>query len=452
MGVGFTKNATLGGMRLGSVCAALAFTMQLAQAQQVTVKQHALANGLKLLIHEDHDVPNAALYLFFRVGSRNERSGATGMSHFFEHMMFNGAKKYGPKQFDIEMERNGGSNNAYTSQDLTVYTDWFPSRALGLMFDMESDRIRDLAFDPKIIESERGVVYSERRSSVDNDNSGLLYEQMQAAAYVAHPYHWPVVGWASDIEAWTLADLRAHFRMGYAPNNCVAVVTGAVREADVLRLARRYLEPIPRQTPPPAVRTKEPEQLGERRVTVRKPAQSPIVMMAYHIPEAKHPDLRPLEVLSRILTQGRSSRLYRRMVDEDQTALSIDASAEWTLDPGLFLLSAQVRPGVDPALAEKSIDEELARLRSSGVTAEDLGKARRAILVDFFKGVRTIASKANAIGRFEVYMGDHRKLNSYAAEMEKVTAEDVLRVARQYLVSRNRTVATLIPEEEGAGK
>ncbi|MBM3794754.1 MAG: insulinase family protein [Acidobacteria bacterium] len=437
-------------MRLWSACAVTAVVVQPVWGQQVTVKQHTLANGLKLLVYEDHDVPNAALYLFFRVGSRNERSGVTGMSHFFEHMMFNGAKKYGPKQFDVQMERNGGSNNAYTSQDLTVYTDWFPSRALALMFDMEADRIRDLAFDPKIVASERGVVYSERRSSVDNDNAGLLHEQLQAAAYVAHPYHWPVIGWAPDIEAWTLAGLRAHFRMGYAPNNCVAVVTGAVREAEVLRLARLYLEPIPRQAPPPAVHTKGPERLGERRVTIRKPAQSPLVMRAYHIPEAKHPDLRPLEILARILTQGRSSRLYRRLVDEDQNALSIDASAEWTLDPGLFLLSAQVRPGADAASAEKSIDGELARLRSSGVTAEELGKARRAILVDFYTGIRTIASKANAIGRFEVYHGDHRKLNTYAAEMEKVTAEDVQRVARQYLVSRNRTVAALIPEEAEA--
>src|SRR5450756_2377805 len=148
-----------------------------------------LANGLKVIVQEDHAIPNVAMYFFYRIGSRNERPGTTGLSHFFEHMMFNGARKYGPKQFDKQMDNIGGNNNAYTTNDVTVYTDWFPSPALELMFDMEADRIRDLAFDPKIIESERGVVYSERRSSVDNSNIGMLYELARATAFVAHPYH-----------------------------------------------------------------------------------------------------------------------------------------------------------------------------------------------------------------------------------------------------------------------
>src|SRR3984885_2207536 len=185
-----------------------------------------LNNGMKVIIQEDHNIPNVALYFFYKIGSRNERPGITGISHFFEHMMFNGAKKYGPKQFDNEMEKAGGNNNASTSEDLTVYTDWFPRTALELMFDMEGDRIRDLAFEPKIIESERGVVYSKRRSSVDNSNFGILREQLTAAAFTAHPYHWPVVGWPSDIEAWTMDDLKSHFRMGYAPNNGPRALVG----------------------------------------------------------------------------------------------------------------------------------------------------------------------------------------------------------------------------------
>src|ERR1041385_7512512 len=180
-------------------------------------------------------------------------------------MMFNGAKKYGPKMFDKEMDNSGGNNNAYTSNDVTVYTDWFPSSALELMFDMESDRMRDLAFDPKIVESERGVVYSERRVSVDNSNAGLLRELAEATAFIAHPYHWPVVGWPTDIESWTMDDLKAHFRMGYAPNNCVMVIVGDVHFDSVMDLAKKYMEPIPRQAPPPEVRTGEPVQMGERR-------------------------------------------------------------------------------------------------------------------------------------------------------------------------------------------
>jgi len=311
---------------------------------------------------------------------------------------------------------------------------------------MESDRMRDLAFDPKIVESERGVVYSERRNSVDNDNAGTLAEQLRAAAIIAHPYHWPVVGWASDIEAWTMADLKDHFRMGYAPNNCTMIVAGAVREADVLQLAKKYFETIPSHTPPPPLRTKEPEQQGERRVTVRKPAQAPLLMAAYHTPEAKHPDTPPLEILARVLTQGRSSRLYRRMVDADQSVLSIDASQDWNIDPGLFTVSAQVRPGGSNTAVEKALDEELARLIRAGVSEDELTKARNLTLVDFYKGMRTIASKANFIGRFELYLGDHQRLNTYASDMQKVTAADVQRVARQYLQVRNRTIATLEPE------
>ena len=422
------------------------FSTQNAWNQEIAVKPHKLANGMKLLIHEDHDIPNVAMYLFFQVGSRNERTGATGMSHFFEHMMFNGARKFGPKQFDVQMEKNGGENNAYTSEDLTVYTDFFPNTALELIFDMEADRIRDLAFDPKLIESERGVVYSERRTSVDNDNAGLLAEQLRAAAFTAHPYHWPVVGWAADIEAWTAGDLKDHFRMGYAPNNCTVVVTGAVRETEVLRLARKYFEPIPSQKPPPPVRTKEPEQLGERRVTIQKPAQAPILIVAYHAPEARHADRPALEILARVLTQGRSSRLYRRMVDADQSVQSVDAGIDWNLDPGLFTVSAQLRAGGSTSQVEKALYEEIARVVKDGIGSDELNKIRNLILVDFYKGLRTIAGKANTIGRFEVYLGDHRRLNAYPEEMRKVTVADVQRVASQYLKARHRTVATLEPE------
>ncbi len=219
----------------------------LACAQPSDVHKDTLANGMKVLIQEDHNIPSVAMYFFFEIGSRNERPGITGISHFFEHMMFNGARKYGPGQFDVQMEKSGGNNNAFTTEDDTVYTDWFSSDALELMMDMEADRIQNLSFDPKIVESERGVVYSERRTSVDNSNFGTLFEQLRAAAYIAHPYHWPVIGWPSDIEAWTMDDLKNHFRMGYAPNNCIMVVVGDVKTSHVLELARKYLEPIPQR-------------------------------------------------------------------------------------------------------------------------------------------------------------------------------------------------------------
>ncbi len=415
-------------------------------AQDHGVTSNTLSNGMKVIVQEDHAVPNVAMYFFYRIGSRNERPGITGISHFFEHMMFNGAKKYGPKQFDNEMEKAGGNNNAYTSEDVTVYTDWFPSTALELMFDMESDRMQNLAFDPKIVESERGVVYSERRTSVDNSNNGILYEQMRAAAFIAHPYHWPVVGWPSDIESWTMDDLKAHYKMGYAPNNCVMVVVGDVTADKVMELARKFIEPIPRQAPPPEVRTKEPEQIGERRVTVRKPAQLPIQMVAFHTPDARDPDSITLEVIGALMTSGQSSRLYKRMVDGDQIALNVGANPGRALDPTLYVFSITPRSGIDPARTEKTLIEEIENLRTAPVPEDELRKARNQLLTQHYRRLKTIAGRANLLGTYEVFYGDYRKLYTVDQDIEAVTGADVQRVAQKYFTPLNRTVATLIPE------
>src|SRR5215472_3278940 len=423
---------------------ALACALLAAQDQGIT--SNTLSNGMKVIVQEDHAIPNVAMCFFYKIGSRNERPGITGISHFFEHMMFNGSKKYGPKQFDNEMEKAGGNNNAYTSQDVTVYTDWFPSTALELMFDMESDRMQNLAFDPKIVESERGVVYSERRTSVDNSNYGILDEQLRAAAFIAHPYHWPVVGWPSDIEAWTMDDLKAHYKMGYAPNNCVMVVVGDVTADKVMELAKKYIEPIPRQSPPPEVRTKEPQQIGERRVTVRKPAQLPLQMVAYHSPDARDPDSTTLEVIDAIMTAGQSSRLYKRMVDGDQIALNVGAEAERTLDPGVYTFFITPRSGVDPVRAEKTLFEEIDKLRNAPVPDEELRKAKNQLLTQHYKQLKTIAGRANLLGTYEVFYGDYRKLYTVDRDIEAVTAADVQRVAQKYFTPLNRTVATLIPE------
>src|SRR5215472_10214712 len=245
------------------------------RAQSIDVKTHTLKNGMKILVQEDHTIPNVALYIFYRIGSRNERPGTTGLSHFFEHMMFNGAKKYGPAELDKAMEAHGASNNAYTSQNATVYQDWFPRSALQLIFDIEADRIQNLSFDPQKIESERGVVASERRLSVDNQNGGALDEQLWATAFIAHPYQWPVVGWMSDIEHWTMDDLKHHFEMGYSPGNATMVVVGDVAAEEIFELCAKYIEPIPSHAPPPLVTTVEPQQMGERRVILHKVSQLP---------------------------------------------------------------------------------------------------------------------------------------------------------------------------------
>jgi zinc protease len=315
-----------------------------------------------------------------------------------------------------------------------------------MIFDLEADRIQHLAFTPEIVESERGVIASERRTSVDGNNFGVLAEQLSAAAFTAHPYQWGAIGWMSDIEAWTMDDLKNHFRMGYSPSNATMVVTGDVTAPEIVALAQKYLEPIPANPPPPKVTTKEPEQLGERRVVVRKFAQLPIVMMAYHVPETAHADYYALQALETILFSGQSSRMYKRLVDKDQLALSVGGGTDWSFDPSIFTITAQPKAGVDPAAVEKAVYEEIDRVKADAVTDAELEKAKNMLLSGFYNQVKTISGRSNAIGTYEVFFGDHRKLFSAADDFAKVTRADVQRVAGQYFGANNRTVATLIPD------
>jgi zinc protease len=430
------------------IFAALVLFAQLADAQQAQfpVTTKTLKNGMKVLVQPDHSIPNVALYIFYRIGSRNEGPGTTGISHFFEHMMFNGAKKYGPGELDKVMEANGGSNNAYTTRDVTVYQDWFPRSALPLIYDIEADRIRDLSFDPEKIKSEREVVASERRLSVDNENSGVLDEQLWATAFFAHPYHWPVVGWMSDIEHWTMAQLKHHFEMGYSPNNATMVVTGDVSPEEIFQLCEKFIEPIPTHATPPPVTTTEPEQTGERRLVVHKPAQLPLLFIAYHIPKTDNPDFYALNILRTVLFQGESSRMYQRLVDKDQLALDVSASAEPAFDPTIVEIAIQPRQSVDPQACEKAFYEELERAKNAAISDTELEKAKNMRLVEFYRQMRTINGRANTIGTYEVFFGDYKKLFDAAKNYSAVTKADVQRVAKTYFGVNSRTVATLIPE------
>ncbi len=412
------------------------------------IKTYQLQNGLKILVQEDHSIPNIAMYIFYRVGSRNERPGTTGISHYFEHMMFNGAKKYGPKQFDVVMEAAGGSNNAYTNRDVTVYQNWFPRTAMELIFDMEADRIENLNFDPKMIESERGVVASERRQSVDADNFGIVNEQLWSNAFLAHPYQWPVLGWMPDIESWTIEELKAHFRMGYSPKNATIVVVGDVTGEEIHSLAKKYLEKIPAREVPPPVKTREPEQLGERRSYVNKFAQLPILMFAYHVPQTSHADFYALQVFQTILFDGQSSRLYQRLVDKDQIAIDVGGGVPFAFDPTLLILYAQPKQNVKPQKVETALYDELKKIQSGGVSTAEIEKAKNILLASFYRNMKTINGKADALGTYELFFGDYRKLLTAGESYGKITAEDVKRVANSYLVEKNRTVVTLIPTAE----
>lgn len=410
-------------------------------ADQIVSKK--LANGLEVVVWPDHDIPNVAMYTWYRVGSRNERPGITGISHYFEHMMFNGTKTRPPGAFDQVMEANGGRNNAYTSADVTVYQNWFPASATELIFDLEADRMRNLDFDPKVVESERGVVYSERRSGVDDDNFGTLVEQMQATAFVAHPYQIPTIGWPSDIEGWKVEDLQAYYQQYYAPNNAVMFVVGDVQPDAVFALAEKHLAKLAPQPAPEPVTTREPPQLGERRIRIVRDAQTPLLAMAWHAGAAPDRQTRVMEVLLSILGGGDSSRLHRRLVEEEQAAVQIGTALDQGFDPGLAWIYAIVPPGGDVARTERLVDEEIARIVKEGPTAAELAKARNQALAGFWRGLATISGKAQALGNYQVFHGDYRKLFDAPAVYETITAAEVQKTAAAVMRAENRTIGVL---------
>ena len=418
-----------------------------AQVKADDVKSFTLKNGMKIFVLEDHSIPNANMYFFYRVGSRNEYPGITGISHFFEHMMFNGAKKYGPKQFDRTMEANGGSNNAYTTENNTVYTDWFPSNSIEIMFDLEADRIANLDFDPKMIESERSVILSERSTGLENNPLEQLWQDVQATAFIAHPYRWPVIGWESDIKNWTKEDLENYFHTYYAPNNCVVVISGDVKLDEVKKLSEKYFEPIPSGPKPRSLHTIEPEQQGEKRIFVKRDVPSPYLMLAYHVPQSGTPDYYALDLLNSILSEGESSRLYTSIVDDQQLALEVGSYYPEAFDPTLFFFYGICNDGITAEQLEKAILGEIDKVVKNGISESELQKVKNQKLMQFYQTTETINGMSNTIGTYELFFGNYAKLFSAPDDYKKITAEDIKRVAEKYFTKQNRTVGILNTEE-----
>ena len=419
-----------------------------AQIKVEDVKTFTLKNGMKIIVMEDHSIPNANMYIFFKVGSRNEYPGITGLSHFFEHMMFNGAKKYGPKMFDRVMEANGGSNNAYTSEDVTVYTDFFPSGVMEVIFDLEADRVGHLALDDKMVESERGVVMSERITIMENRNFSLLEEQVKGVAFMAHPYRWSVLGYESDIKNWRKSDLQNYFETFYAPNNAVVVMAGDITLEKVKTLTKTYFEPIPARTPPRPVHTREPEQMGEKRLVVNKNVSSPNIMIVYHVPESRSKDCYALDMLDSILSDGNASRLYKALIDEKQLAVSVSANFPNALDPTLFYIFAVCTKDTDEETLEKAIYEEIDKIIKEGVTEQELQKVKNRKRMDFYHSMETINRRSRAIGTYEIFFGGYEKLFNAPEAYQEVTVDDIQRVTGAYFKKSNRTVGILKKIEE----
>lgn len=431
-------------MKKWLIPAMVLFSLQAeAQLKAEDVQSFTLKNGMKFLVAEDFSIPNANMYLFYKVGSRNEHPGITGLSHFFEHMMFNGAKKYGPKMFDRTMEFNGGANNAYTTENVTVYTNWFPASATPVIFDLESDRISSLSIDPKMVESERGVVLSERSTGLENSPWRLLFQNLMASAFQEHPYHWPVIGYEDDMKNWKQSDLEKYFQTYYAPNNCIVVMSGAVKAKEIKKMAEEYFESIPAQPEPAKVHITEPPQNGERRIEAQRDVSSPYIAIGYHIPETKHEDYYPLVLLSDILSSGKSSRLYKELVDKRQLATMISSSIDINFDPSLFAFyGVATSAGLEDDM-EEAVYAVMDSLVKNGVSADELQKVKNAKLMEFYSQIETINGKSNNIGTYEVFFGDYRKMFEAPEAFNKVSAADIQRVAEKYFKKANRTVALL---------
>ena len=443
---------------VGAVTSALSVPARAEELSFPKAKARTLDNGLRVIVVEDRDIPNCALYVHWNVGSRNERPGITGIAHMFEHMMFMGSEKYGAR-FDPIMESVGGSNNAWTSRDQTVYTDWFPSSALAQILSMEADRMRGMVFDPEVVDSERGVVASERRLSMEEPVEQLR-EQVWAAAYVAHPYQWDVLGWPSDIAAWTKQDLETFFATYYTPQNALVVLVGDVDTKTALRLIEDTMGAIPSSPVTsgpvtsgpvtsgpvtPVVVTVEPEQKGERRVTHEAPAGTlPELIALWHVPRSRHRDTPALEVLEHLLLSGESSRLHRVLVDEQELCLSVGGGLQGLqFDASVFAVECTLREGGETANVERLVYAELARIATDGPTDAELSAAIAKLRVRFLRRLRTIDGKAELIGETAVFFGTWRMLPWRLEAIQNVSGDDVKRVAAHYFRKRNRTVGTL---------
>jgi zinc protease len=384
--------------------------------------------------------------MWYRVGSRNEAHGATGLAHFLEHLMFRGTARYGPGLFARIVERNGGQHNAFTSQDVTSYYVNLAADRLDLVLELEADRMQNLLLDPKIIAAERQVVIEERRTRTEDDPGGALGEEVSATAFRAHPYGQPIIGWPTDLTRITPEEIRAFYRAYYVPNNALLVVVGDFDATEALGKVKAAFGPIPRGAEPPPVLAVEPPQSSERRVTVRRPAELPIVYLGYPVPNQTSADAAALEVLSVVLAGGRSSRLYRDLVHERQLALEAGGDYSYfSIDPYLFWFWATPLPGQSAETLEKELLGHMERLTREPVSEVELSRAKNQIEASFVFQEDSIHRRASLLARFEL-IGGYALKDRYLASIRAVSAADLQRVAGAYFQDDRKNVGILLPK------
>jgi zinc protease len=420
------------------------------------VHDTTLRNGLRVLVQEVHAAPVATFWVWYRVGSRNEVAGYTGISHWVEHLLFKGTPLHPGGALTRLIDRLGGRWNAFTWKDYTAYFEVLPVEHIDTGVRLEADRMQHTIFDPEIVASERTVIISEREGA-ENYPTYYLREEVDALAFKAHPYRQPVIGWKDDLRAITRDDLYQHYRTYYQPSNAVVVAVGDFDTARMVALIEREFGPAAAGGPPPPVRSVEPEQSGERRVVLRRPGGATSYLhIVFHAPAASHPDLPALMVLDGVLSgfagvvpfdgggSGRASRLYRALVDRG-LATDVGSGTTPSIDPTLFRISATVRSGVEVRAVEDVVDAEIARLQREPVEAGELARVHRQAQAQFVYLRDGVFRRAVALGAFAAVDAPER-LFSLADAVSRVTADDVMRVSRDYLVERRRTVGWYLPE------
>jgi zinc protease len=436
----------------GFAVLALTAPAEAADALKVTpptlqIQPHKLANGLQVLLHEDHSAPVVNVQLWYHVGSKDEKPGRSGFAHLFEHIMFKGSENIPLEEFKDLISSVGGRYNATTDFDRTLYWETIPANYLERILWMEADRMRALDVSEENFKSERDVVKEERRLRVENPPFGRLFEVVLNKTYTTHPYRILPIGSMADLDAATLQDVRDFHATYYVPNNATLVVAGDFDPAQTTRWIEKYFGPIPEGKPIPRDIPKEPAQTAERRTTDYHPnTPLPAVVLTYHVPQAGHPDTYALEVASNILSGGESSRLYKRMVYDKQMALQAGGQTVLLEDPGVFFFFSILQAGQKPEDAEKELQAEVDRLKNEPVSADELAKAKNQLISGLIFGRQTAQDKASAIGYAAVILNDVSLVNRQLALYQKVTAEDVQHAARAYFSPENRTVVYMLPE------
>jgi zinc protease len=411
------------------------------------VTETRLPNGLRVLTKEVRSAPVVSFGVWYRVGSRNEHTGITGISHLLEHMMFKGTQRYHAGEIARTLFLNGASFNANTFYDWTSYFETLAADRLELAIELEADRMANSRIDKGDLDSEMTVVRSELEGG-ENDPETLLRQAVTATAIQAHPYHWPVIGWRSDVEQMPRDALHGYYRTHYGPNNATVVIVGDFETKRALDLVGKHFGPLAPIPPPPPIYTTEPEQRGERRVTVNQAGALPIVTVAYKAPAGRSPDFYALDVLGTVLGEGRTGRLYQALV-EAELASGVDAGAPSLRDPFLFFVTATARPGVAAPKLEAALLDEIERIRQAPITAEELARATRRIESSFAYQTESVSAQARELGYWTM-VDDWRYLTTYLDRIRALTPEAVQAVAQRYFVADRRTVGHFVPSLGGA--